>query len=272
MKSLAAVNIRQFERAVESLEQYRAVIDLGWQVLLRYGAPLPRKRRPNRAICVIIGSDQGMCGQFNEILIGYALEEIKNLEKNIMKVTCWSVGEKIFHALKDMGFKEGEHVSTPDSLSAVHSRVQIMLQKIQSWRSSQEIEQIHVCHNVVSESGGYTQSFYRLLPLDKAWAETYTEKKWPGRCLPMLGLSQESMFHYLFQHYLFVSFFRALTQSLAAENAARLMAMQSAEKNILETQENLLARFREQRQADITNELLDIVSGFEALSEEKIAI
>jgi F-type H+-transporting ATPase subunit gamma len=88
----------------------------------------------------------------------------------------------------------------------------------------------------------------------------------------MLGLSYETMFHYLFQQYLFVALFRALAQSSAAENAARLMAMQAAEKNILETQENLMARFREQRQANITNELLDIVSGFEALSEEEFAI
>ncbi len=56
------------------------------------------------------------------------------------------------------------------------------------------------------------------------------------------------------------------------ENAARLMAMQAAEKNIQELEEQLQALFREQRQAGITNELLDIISGFEALSEEDVPI
>ena len=57
---------------------------------------------------------------------------------------------------------------------------------------------------------------------------------------------------------------------MKAEIYHRLMAMQAAEKNILDLKEELLALFREQRQAAITNELLDIVSGFEALSEDII--
>ena len=78
------------------------------------------------------------------------------------------------------------------------------------------------------------------------------------------------MFAHLFRQYLFISFYRAFAQSLAGENAARLMAMQAAEKNIIELQDDLQARFREQRQAAITSELLDIISGFEALKEEDI--
>jgi F-type H+-transporting ATPase subunit gamma len=88
----------------------------------------------------------------------------------------------------------------------------------------------------------------------------------------MRGLSHEQMFNHLLFQYLFVSFYNALAQSLASENAARLIAMQAAEKNILEMEEELLALFREQRQASITNELLDIVSGFEALSDETFAV
>ncbi len=50
------------------------------------------------------------------------------------------------------------------------------------------------------------------------------------------------------------------------------MAMQAAKKNIIEFEEELQALFREQRQAGITSELLDIISGFEALSDENVAI
>ena len=114
--------------------------------------------------------------------------------------------------------------------------------------------------------------FEKVLPLDKTWAETYTSREWPNRCLPMMGLPREVMFTHLFSQYLFVSFYRALAQSLASENAARLMAMQAAEKNILELEEELQALFREQRQAGITGELLDIISGFEALSDEDVSI
>ena len=124
----------------------------------------------------------------------------------------------------------------------------------------------------MSDQGGYTQVFEKVLPLDKTWAETYTSREWPNRCLPMMGLPREVMFTHLFSQYLFVSFYRALAQSLASENAARLMAMQAAEKNILELEEELQALFREQRQAGITGELLDFISGFEALSDEDVSI
>jgi len=100
------------------------------------------------------------------------------------------------------------------------------------------------------------------------WAEPISGRKWPERCLPMIGLAQGELFNPLLRQHLFVSFYRAFAQSLASENAARLMAMQAAEKNVLERTEELQALFREQRQATITNELLDIISGFEALSDE----
>ena len=75
----------------------------------------------------------------------------------------------------------------------------------------------------------------------------------------------ENLFRALIGEYLFVSIYRAFANSLASENASRLAAMQSAEKNIEERLEELFMQFHRQRQMTITEELLDIVSGFEAL-------
>ena len=147
-----------------------------------------------------------------------------------------------------------------------------MIRQLESWRTGQNIERFYVSHNILSSGGGYDQVFYRLLPLDREWAGHYKDRKWPARCLPMVGLPHDEMFSHLIRQYLFVSFYRAFAQSLASENAARLIAMQAAEKNILELEEKLQADFREQRQASITNELFDIISGFEALSDEDFAV
>ena len=272
MKSLAAVNIRQFERAVESLEQYKTIVDMGWTVLLRYGQPMPFKTRGEAAVCMIVGSDQGMCGQFNEVLWPHAQEHVQTLKDQGLDITYWGMGERINNMLQDTGLPTGELLSIPGSLNAINGRVQDVIQKIESWRSTHELEHVYVCHNMVSDQGGYSQVFQKVLPLDKAWAEAYITQKWPNRCLPMMGLPREAMFKHLFSQYLFVSFYRAFAQSMASENAARLMAMQAAEKNILELEEELQALFRERRQAGITGELLDIISGFEALSEEDVSI
>ena len=71
------------------------------------------------------------------------------------------------------------------------------------------------------------------------------------------------------RQYLFVSLFGAFAESLASENASRLIAMQGAEKNIEERLDELNAHFHQQRQMSITEELLDIVAGFVALEEDE---
>jgi F-type H+-transporting ATPase subunit gamma len=76
------------------------------------------------------------------------------------------------------------------------------------------------------------------------------------------------LFRRLVRQHLFVSLYRAFAESLASEHASRLTSMQGAEKNIEERLGELWSSFHRQRQMSITEELLDIVSGFMALSEE----
>ena len=72
----------------------------------------------------------------------------------------------------------------------------------------------------------------------------------------------------LLREYLFVSLYRAFAESLASENASRLASMQAAEKNIEERLQELHGQFHRQRQMTITEEILDIVAGFEAMKEK----
>ena len=71
----------------------------------------------------------------------------------------------------------------------------------------------------------------------------------------------------LIREYLFVSLFKACAESLASENASRLAAMQRAEKNIDDMLEELSRLYNSRRQSDIDEELFDVVSGFNALSD-----
>jgi F-type H+-transporting ATPase subunit gamma len=81
----------------------------------------------------------------------------------------------------------------------------------------------------------------------------------------MFTMDWDAFFSALIRQYLFVSLFRAFAESLASENASRLASMQGAEKNIQDRLRDLSSRYHQQRQMSITEELLDIVSGFEAI-------
>jgi F-type H+-transporting ATPase subunit gamma len=81
----------------------------------------------------------------------------------------------------------------------------------------------------------------------------------------------EALFASLVRQYFFVSLYRAFAESLASEHGSRLAAMQMAEDNVEERLDDLQSRFHRTRQNAITEELLDITSGFEALRTDEPA-
>ena len=105
----------------------------------------------------------------------------------------------------------------------------------------------------------------RLLPLDATWRNELARVRWPTANLPeVMNHQNETMLAFV-REYLFVSLFAACAESLASENASRLVAMQRAEKNIEELLDQLNDAFHRLRQSGIDEELFDVVSGFEAL-------
>lgn len=266
MKSLAAVNIRQLEGAVSSLEEYNHIVDLSWQALFRSPGRITPAKQSNRAICLVLGSDQGMCGPFNEVIVDLALEKEQALAEKHMEASFWAVGERVRSGLEERGRKQQEYFALPGSLLGINGQVQLVVQSFEAWQREKGVETLHVFFSQLGHGGSYQPVHSRLLPLDQTWLEKYEGKKWPGTCLPLLGLQWEELFRHLFRQYLFVSLYRVFAQSMASENTARLNSMQAAEKNILEMAEELQGKFRETRQTMITEELLDIISGFEAIN------
>jgi len=266
MKGLAAVNIRQLEGAVSSLDEYDRIVDLGWRALFRSPGTIAPVKQSNQAICLVLGSDQGMCGPFNEVIVDLALEKEKEVAERHMEACFWAVGERVRSGLEERGRTAQEYFDPPGSLLGMNGKVQLVVQTFEAWQRGKAVETLHVFFSQLGNGGGYQPLHSRLLPLDRTWLEKYEGQKWPGTCLPLLGLSWEELLRHLFRQYLFVSLYRVFAQSMASENAARLNSMQAAEENILEMEEELQGKFRETRQAMITEELLDIISGFEAIS------
>lgn len=81
--------------------------------------------------------------------------------------------------------------------------------------------------------------------------------------------TQQDLFTHTVEQHLFSSLFRAFAESLASENAARLQAMSGAEDNIEDRLSELIAEYHSARQTTITEELLDLTVGYEALSTEE---
>ena len=269
MKALAASSIGQYERAVQSLDEYYRTVELGLAVCLRQAGPasFPSKGRTNaRPIgAVLFGSDQGLVGRFNEVLVEFALNELKALPGKTEKI--WAVGERISMLLADSDLPQADLLSAPISIEAVTPLVGQLLIGIESAREKNGVHEIYVFHNHPVAGAAYAPACKRLLPLDDKWHNKIAAIPWGTKQLPEVIGDADATLQLLIQGYLFVLLFKACAESLASENASRLTAMQRAEKNIKEILEELSRTFHRVRQESIDEELFDVISGFKALSK-----
>jgi len=270
MKALAAVKIRQYEKAVTSLDSYHATIEMGLQVVLRDRpeAHVTAKEGPrDRLGAIVFGSDQGMCGQLNDQVAAHALQTMQRFsEVSRQDRFVLAVGDRVAARLQDDREVIQQILSVPSSITGIAGKVQQIVVEIDKWNAKQGIQKVLLFHSKHLSGASYEPRTVHLLPVDQAWLKRLRQKSWQGRALPMFTMDWDPLFSALIRQYLFVSLFRALAESLASENASRLASMQGAEKNIQERLSELNLRFHQQRQMSITEELLDVVSGFEVLS------
>ncbi|WP_031434494.1 F0F1 ATP synthase subunit gamma [Methylomarinum vadi] len=268
MKVLAAVSIRQYERAQESLQHYNRSVELGLQALLRQQTGLVsngRKQVSETLGVIVFGSDHGLCGRYNESIASFTLQELDKWRQQERRILA--VGSRVEAALRGMGQEVEDCFWVPGTVGHITGTVQKILLHIDTWQQ-QGIEQIMLFHHARRQRGSYPPEVRQLLPVDLGDSEHRREKTWPSRSLPQFTLNREVLLRALIKQHLFGLLFNACAESLAGEHASRLMSMQVAEKNIQQRQEDLTALYRQQRQDQITEELLDVVSGFEAMQEE----
>ena len=276
MKAVAASSIEQYEKSVRALADYYRTVELGLSACVREGGPAApnaagKGRTDARAIgAVVFGSDQGLVGQFNEVVADYALKTLAALPA---KPRVWAVGERVHARLADAGLPLAGLFTVPNSVKAITPLVGQILVESETRHSPSatprlsqgEATELHLFYNRPTSGAVYAPVNQRLLPLDENWRRKLAELPWPTGNLPEVMGGGIATLRALIREYLFVSVFRACAESLASENASRLAAMQRADKNIDELLENLHGTFHRLRQSGIDEELFDVVSGFEAL-------
>lgn len=267
MKTLAAVSIRQYEQALESLDSFVEVIEHGLMVALKETF-LPLESPPGRGevrVLVVFGSDQGLCGRFNEKLAEFIISATAEMgleDKGELKVLV--VGARLGSRLEASGLGIMEQFWVPGSVTGINFNVYKILLILEQWLAEYKVRHIDLFFNGYERPSTITPRRQVLLPVDNEHLRTLASTKWSGNSLPYHRIAPPELFSGLIRQYLFVSLFRAQAESLAAEQAGRLRSLQSAEKNIQEHVEELQGHFRVKRQAVITSELLDLVAGFKA--------
>lgn len=266
MKTLAAVSIRQYERALKSLDSFVEVIDQGLMVALRE-TPLPHSPSDSPEaprVIVVFGSDQGLCGRFNERLDEFINDHLRTHKIEAKRLKLLVIGARIGSRLEASGLVITEQFWVPGSVSGINMNVYQVLLTLEQWLSQDRIRHVEIFYNRYERLTAAEPSHEVLLPLDKGHLQSLASTPWQGPTLPYHRIRPDKLFSGLVRQYLMVSLFRAQAESLASEQASRLRSLQGAEKNIEEHVDELQGEFRIKRQTTVTSELLDLVAGYKA--------
>ena len=241
MKAMAASSISQYENSVLALADYYRTVELGLVACLRkVGStklqPKVQGTDAKPVNVVVFGSDQGLVGQFNDVVADYAIKTLAALSG---KPQVWAVGERVHARLVDAGLPLAGLYNVPNSVKAITPLIGQILIESESHPSKDEATELYLFHNHPTSAAVYSPVSQRLLPLDDEWRRSLAEQHWPTKNLPEVIGGGTATLQTLIREHLFVSLFRACAESLASENASRLAAMQRADKNIDELLEEL---------------------------------
>jgi F-type H+-transporting ATPase subunit gamma len=269
MKALAASSIGQYESAVTALHDYYRTVELALSVCLRDAPPSGQSvRAPVSKIgAIVFGSDQGLVGRFNETLMAFATTNLHSLPGRLTRM--WAAGERMQALIPAPLIAAPRAWPVPASVEAITPLIGRILIDIGAARERGDIAELHVFHNRPKSAAAYEPVGRRLLPLDAAWRSGMAAVRWPTRSPPQLIDPCAPALEAFIGGYLFVVLFQACAESLAAENASRLAAMQRAEKNIKEILEDLNGKYRRLRQESIDEELFEVVAGYESLTHDR---
>lgn len=268
MKALASVSIRQYEEATRSLSEYSRSVELGLQIALREHRPAlwPGEPEGRHLGSVVFGSSQGLAGRFNDQVARLAAGRIRQLAPE--RLSLLAAGPFVGEHLEAAGHPPDRQLELPSSVGAIAASVQELVLEVEAWRHERDVDRVVLFYNTRSTGARFSPHAQRLLPLDVEWLADLARRPWAGPSLPTHRIAIERLFGALVREHLFVASYRAFAESLAAEHASRLAAMQAAERNIEERLDDLRQLYQHRRQSAITEELMDITAGFEALAGE----
>jgi len=228
----------------------------------------PLLRQPSatdRVLLIVVGSDRGLCGGFNTNLFKIVEQEIKGPlleyhEQNKLDLVC--VGRKSVAYFKKRNYSlVGEHPGFFDHLN--FDLAAEIMQLASSQFEVGEYDAVYIAYNEFKSVISQNRVVDQVLPIQADALTTNEESKSVSQFIYEPG--PKEILGRLLPLYLNVQFWKAVLESNAAEQGARMAAMDNATENAKELERTLRLKYNQARQSAITTEISEIVSGAAAL-------
>lgn len=260
MKMVSAAKLKKAQDAITAMRPYSNKLS---ELMRGFSSSaedktFSKKRDINNALIIAISSNRGLCGAFNVNV----LKEINSLKlrdefKNA-KINFLTIGKKINDSLS----KEEKIIQNESSLfdNLNYDEVSLVVDKLMDLFANQEYDHIEIVYNSFKNAATQIIKTEQFLPILTEEAKSTSALNY------IFEPTQEEIIRTLIPKSLKMQLFKAVRDSFASEHGARMTAMHKATDNASELRDELKLTYNKARQASITNEILEIVGGAEALN------
>ena len=216
---------------------------------------------PKMVDIVFVTADKGLCGGFNIQTIKAVKKLIKEYKEKNVKVRLRGIGKKGVEFFK---YNEVELFDSVINLSSKPDKVrsdEFIKTSIEDYKDG-KIDGLHIIYNGYKNMITQELHTMKLLPVD---TEQFDCEQMQSSVLEVEAKDEEYMLDSLVNKYVSYSMYYSLIDSVAAEHSARMQAMDTATNNAKDMVKSLNVKYNKARQAAITTELIEIISGVESM-------
>jgi F-type H+-transporting ATPase subunit gamma len=254
MKLLSALNMTQFEQALLSLNTYSRAVALG----LRTCWEAEFLDEPQSLGILVLGSAQGLVGQFNNAIAQYTRQTQKQIP--VKNTNIWASGKRVDASLNNLGIHTASTLPPPDRVENIDGFIRNVFLQTNLLRENPAHHQFLVVYNHRFRGTHIPEASHSdLLPFSKLSTFLKITEPWPTRTTPEVIDNKDETLKGLVREFLYISLFRCCCESLAAENASRFATMERAEDNIKNHLCALTLTANQLRQDLIDAELFDVI-------------
>ena len=256
MRSLAGMRVQESQQALPGIRSYAdAMAGAVGAALLLVPASTARRAPPARQRAIVVcTSEHGFVGGFNERMLAAAATQSTSSERLFL------LGSRGTALAFERGLKAAWTAPMATHLPGVPDAVNRLTRALYAYIARGEIKHVEVIFGRSRQGTAIDIEHRQVLPIERAHLARQPEQE-----APLHNLRPGRLLEKLVAEYVFALLTEAAVESLASENAARFAAMEAAHDNVSKKLEGLQESARQARQSEITEELLDIMTGAEAM-------
>ena len=273
-RALQAVSASKVQKALQAMFGTRPYATKAWQVLTHIaGQPDRAMLHPllqyhdevENILVVMISGDRGLAGAYNTNIVRFTMEKFSTREENIRYITVGRKGRDMFIRRRQNIIAEFSNLPASPSFADVSAIGRLAVDEFLAGN----VDEVHLVYTDYVNMIQQIPTSKKLLPLEVISSSDRVQDYEPLTTGPMASYiyepGQDEILDEIIPRFTALQVYQAILESLASEHAARMVAMRNATDNATELASALQLEYNKARQQSITNEMLDIAGGAEAL-------